>query len=240
MVTRNHCRDGRRLGLLCVVLSALVMGCVSEPPPIVIYENRRDSVWLKFDPEATGAGHSHPYSITTEQMAKVLRGIWVHNRDVIAGFGLFAEEEGSPAFSPAEVIMLSIYLSEAFRKASPKDMATLYLTTGDQRSGRLITSGGLFVRDGRLYFILANSRTSPSSVQYENTYEFEARDEPLIPIAKKKFYVGFSPKEAWIPNSKFRGKDGYERYLDESKLVMIDLQQLQKTEAPSPPAKPRN
>jgi len=193
---------------------------------VVIYETRRDSVWLKFDPEATGAGHSHPYSISQEQMAKVLRGVLVRNRDVVAGFGLFADDEASPAFSPQEVVMLSMYLSEALRKASPKDMATFYLTTGDPTRGRLITSGGLFVRDDKLYFILANSRTSPSSVQYENTYEFEARDEPLIPIAKKKFLIGFVPKEAWIPNSKVRGKDGYERYLDEAKLVIVDLPRL--------------
>ncbi len=92
--------------------------------------------------------------------------------------------------------------------------------------GKLITSGGLFVRDQRLHFILANSRTSPSSGLYETGYEFDNRSEPLLPIARWKFKAGFSPKEALIPNSQVRGTDEYRRYLDEAKLLVIDLPRL--------------
>ncbi|MGH7773836.1 MAG: hypothetical protein ACREQA_16550 [Candidatus Binatia bacterium] len=222
------------LGLLWLMAATLV-SCVTTPAPIVIYEDRRDSIWLKFDPEA-GTGHSHPYSMTSEQMAKILRGVWVKHREVIAGFGLLGEGEGAPAFSGSEIAILTPYLAEALRKASPKDMVTFYVTRGDPTLGQLVTSGGLFVQDNRMYFILANSHTSPSSVQYENTYEFEARDEPLIPIARHKFTVGFSPKEAWIPNAAVRGKEGYERYLDESKLLVLDLPRLM-TETQTPTTK---
>lgn len=226
------------LGLLWLMVATLV-SCVKTPAPIVIYEDRRDSIWLKFDPEA-GTGHGHPYSMTSEQMAKILRGVWVKHREVIAGFGLLGEGEGAPAFSGSEIAIMAPYLAEALRKASPKDMVTFYMTRGDPTLGKLVTSGGLFVQDNRMYFILANSHTSPSSVQYENTYEFEARDEPLIPIAKQKFTSGFTPQEVWIPNAKVRGTEGYERYLDESKLIIIDLQKLfAQTDNPSSPSPPR-
>jgi hypothetical protein len=84
----------------------------------------------------------------------------------------------------------------------------------------------LFVQQDRLYFILANAYTSPSSVQYENTYEIDTRDQPLLPIVRYKFTAGFSPQEAWIANSKVRGTESYERYVDEAKLLVIDLPRL--------------
>ena len=212
----------------------LLAGCTAQPAPIVIHEDKRDTIWLKFDPES-GAGHSHPYQITPEQMTRVLSGISVQKRDAVGGFGLyFGDKEGAPAFSPTQITLIAPLLSTALRKASPKDMATFYLLAGDKDLGKLVTSGGLFVREGRMYVILANAHTMPSSVQYENTYELDTHDEPLIPIARKKFTVGFSPKEAWIPNGTLRGKDGYERYMDESKLVVIDLQKLF-AQAASPP-----
>lgn len=223
------------LSVAWLVLTTLATGCATTPPPIIIHDDRRDAIWLEFDPEA-GTGHSHPYTLSSEQMAKVLRGVWVKHRDVVGGFGLFSDEEGASAFSSSEVVRLSPYLAEALRKASPKDMVTFYVTTVDPSRGKLITSGGLFIREHRLFFILANARSSPSSVQYENTYEFEARDEPLLPIARHKFTIGFSPKEAWIPNEAARGKKGYERYLDESKLLVLDLPRLM-TETQTPATK---
>jgi hypothetical protein len=90
----------------------------------------------------------------------------------------------------------------------------------------VVTSGGMFVRQRRLYFILANFRTSPATKIYETTYELDARDMPLLPVARFLYLVGFKPKEAWVPNGEVRGKNGYERYLDESKLIVVDLDRL--------------
>jgi hypothetical protein len=216
------------------MLGATIVGCTVQPAPIVIHEDKRDTVWLKFDP-ASGAGHSHPYEITPEQMTRVLSGVHVQKRDVVGGFGLyFGDKEGAPAFSATQITLVAPLLATALRKASPKDMATFYLTTYDKDQGRLVTSGGLFVREGRMFVIVANAHTSPISVQYENTYELDTHDEPLLPIARKKFLVGFKPKHAWVPNGELRGKAGYERYEDESKLVIIDLSKL--FAQPGPPA----
>lgn len=218
------CREAfKRAGWLVVV--ALAIGCTTGPPPIVIYEDPQTSVWLMFDPEA-GTGHSHPTSITPEQMAAVLHGVRVKGRDAVTGFGVFADSTGVPAFSTRDIVSLAPKLSEALRKASPKDMATFYLLATDPNLGQLVTSGGLFSRNNNLYFILANARTSPSSVQYENVYQPDTRGQPLLPIARFKFTAEFSPKEAWIPNPQAKRKDGYERYLDESKLLVIDLERL--------------
>ncbi len=223
-------RISRAIGL--TVATFLATSCVTGPAPIVIYQDELHSVSLRFDPEA-GTGHSHPASLTPEQIVRVLRGVWVRHRDVVGGFGLFADKEGAPAFSATQILRVAPYLSEGLQKASPKDMVTFYLISGDPSRGKLVTSGGLFVRKDRLYFILANANTSPSSVQYENNYEIDTRDQPLLPIARYKFTAGFRPQEAWIPNAKVRGAEGYERYMDESKLLVIDLPRV-RAETPSP------
>lgn len=222
-----------------IILALLITGCVTEPAPIVIYEDKRDSIWLKFDPEATGAGHSHPVTIPAERMEVILGGVLVADRSQIIGTIKGDETDWAPAFTPIQIKTLTPLLSEALRKASPKDMATFYLVIMDREHGKLVTSGGLFVRGRRLYFILANFRTMPSSKIYETTYEIDTRSEPLLPTARFQFALGFRPKQAWIPNGEVRGKDGYERYLDESKLLIIDLNRLfAETGATPPTTKP--
>lgn len=203
-----------------------VAGCVTEPAPIVIYEDKLDSVWLMFDPRASGAGHSHPVTIPPDRMAAILEGVRVADRSQIIGTVNRDETEWSPAFTPIQIRNLAPRLSEALRKASPKDLATFYLSIPDKDHGKVVTSGGAFVRDGRLYFRLANYRTMPSAKIYETTYEIDTRDSPLLPTARFQFALGFHPKEAWIPNDVLRGKDGYEWYMDESKQVIIDLARL--------------
>lgn len=212
--------------LVAGILTLLMAGCATEPAPIVIYEDKYDSVWIKYDPRAKGAGHSHPVTMTPDQMAKILGGVLVADRSQIIGTIKGDENDWTPAFTPIQIKTLAPLLTESLRKASTRDMATFYLTIPDREHGKLITSGGLFVRNGRLYFILANFRTMPSSKIYETTYEIDVRNEPLLPIARFQFAVGFRPKEAWIPNEEVRGKDGYEWYMDESKMVIIDLTRL--------------
>ena len=224
---------------LWLMWSLSAAGCVTEPAPIVIYEDKYDSIWIKFDPEAKGAGHSHPANISPLQMAKILGGVLVADRSQILGTIKGDEEDWTPAFTAMQIKSLAPQLSEALRKASPKDLATFYLTIRDREHGKLVTSGGLFVRNERLYFILANYRTMPSSKIYETTYEIDTRSEPLLPTARFQFALGFRPKEAWIRNNELRRKDGYEWYMDESKLLIIDLKRLlSETDAVNPPMTP--
>jgi hypothetical protein len=222
----QHLADRIQIALAGLAL-CLSVGCAADPPPIVIHEDQPLSVWLKFDP-SSGTGHSHPAAISSEQVATILRGIGVQPRDHIAGFGLFAKKSGAPAFLSAEVAVLAPFLSQAFAKASPKDMVTFYLVSRNVDHGDLITSGGLFLRNRHLYVILANAHSSKYSVQYENASPIDTRDQPLLPLARYRFSTVFTPQEAWIPNQQVRGKDG-DRYFDETKLIVVDLDRLPET-----------
>jgi hypothetical protein len=159
-------------------------------------------------------------------MATVIRGVRARGRDIVGGFGVFADQAAAPAFLPAEVPDLASLLSLALSKASPKDIVTFYLVRNDMTRGRLVTSGGLCVRDHYLIFILANAYTSPYSVQYENTSTIDTRDQPLLPIARYKFTAEFSPPDVRTPNSSLPADLKYKGYLDDSKLLTLDLSRL--------------
>lgn len=225
-MSRTSSRTGFSWFLFFAGTSLVLSGCAADPPPIVVYEDSSQSVWVMFDPYAE-PGHSHPGTVEPAVLSAVLEGLSVKGRDVVGGFGFFAEHEGHPAFSHAQAQQLAPRLAQALAKASPKDLATFYVISGDPFLGKVVTSGGVFLQDEYLYVVLANARTSPSSVQYENTYEIDTRSEPLLPIARYKFAAGFMPQEAVVPHRQALPATGYERYPDRSKIVVVNLKRIQ-------------
>jgi hypothetical protein len=219
--------------LAVLAIGILLMGCVTGPDPIVIQQDRRHAVRLEYDPKA-GAGFQHPYAMTIELMAKVLRGLGSANRDTVGGFGVFADQELTPAFTDADVALLTPPLSKALRTASPHDLATFYLTVPDATHGHVITSGGMFIREHRLYVILANSRSYPAGGQdYTSAMELDNRDAPLLPITPFRFRVGFRPADAAIPAREAMREESFPSYMDPAKVIVVDLRRLSKDEPSS-------
>jgi hypothetical protein len=216
-----------------VVVALCLTACATGPLPIVIHEDRSLSVWLKFDP-ASGSGHRHPVDIPEDRLGTVLSGLRIVPRHVIGGlFGI--DKEGDPVFVPAEVSRLAPILSQALRKASPRDMVTFYQVGGDRSTGALITSGGMVFRNGYLYVILANAKTSPSTKLYETGHEVDTRDDPVLPLARFNFSVGFSPETALVPKGLAKDSEATDRYLDPAKVVVIDLSKLPGPQGRRPP-----
>jgi hypothetical protein len=211
---------------IALIVSLLVAsGCATQPKPAVIYESPRLAVTVRADPQA-GRGHDHPATISTEVMAKILKGIRITKRDPLGVGGLLSDEEARPAFSPSEIAGLVPHLIEGLSKALPKDLVTFYLSTTEPGLGKVVTSGGLFVESGRLYLILVNARTPPSAGPFEGTaYELDSRDDPLFSIARYRFAVAFMPSEAMISHAQI-GEGIHDRYVDPAKLVVIDLARL--------------
>lgn len=211
-----------RTRYLLLGLLGLAPGCAGWPAPIVIHETPHEAVWLKVEPRL-GSGHDHPAVVSPVQIATALNGLRVTERDRL-GLGALTtkDEDAKPPFTASEIASLAPYLSEALRKASPRDVATFYLVSSDPKLGRLITSGGLFVRGGRLIVILANARTPPSASPYEGmAYEIDNRDEPLLPVARYRFIVSFVPAEVRVPA-------GDVSYVDPARVVALDLGRLAK------------
>lgn len=222
-----------RMGLIgCAMLGGLVVfACAGSPQPIPIYESPALTVNLMYDPRA-GAGHSHPVTVSPERIAVILRGLQLQGRDVLGSMGLFADDQGTPAFSERDVAALTPHLSTGLAKASPQDVVTFHYVQRDSQRAPLVTSGGLFVRGTHLYVILANARTSPSTIQYETTYEPNSRINPLLPITRFKFSAGFTPAAERISTAQAKQADEWDGYLDESKVVVVDLNGTARRTAP--------
>jgi hypothetical protein len=197
-------------------------GCLASPQPIVVSHTPGQLVEVRFDPRA-GHGHSHPRTLTVSQMSAVLKGVQLHERDLVGTAGLFMGSDAVSAFTDKEVAALAPHLVAGLAKASPVDLVSFYLAQRGSNRVPLITSGGVFVRNQRLYLILANARTSPSSVQYETTYETNSLGNPLLPIARFKFVAGFIPSDWRVLTVEAKRMDDWDGYLDESKVVVLDL-----------------
>ena len=217
----------RRCGVFPrIIIVLLIMGCATGPDPIVVYEDSKYSVRLTYDPKA-GTGHSHPSRLTTEQMSRILQGVGIRDRKTLMGFGVLTHQELNPAFTGPEITVLAPSLTKALHKASHRDIVTFYIAAPDVTYGKVVTSGGLLVRDQRLYFMLANAHSYPSGGQdYTSAVELNPREAPLLPITPYRFTVGFRPVEAVIPPKQASETDGYRPYIDESKLVVVDLKRL--------------
>jgi hypothetical protein len=210
---------------LNILATGLAAGCSVSPPPIPVYEGPGLAVQLRYDPKA-GPGHSHPAVVPPEHIAETLRGLRLYGRDVLGTFGALGDHQGSPAFGEREASFLAPHLAAGLAKASTRDLVTFHLVQRDNQGAPLVTSGGVFVRGRHFYIILANARTSPSSIQYETTYEPNSRTNPLLPIARFKYAAGYEPADQRIPTSDAKRVDGWEGYLDESKVVVVDLEGL--------------
>jgi hypothetical protein len=205
-------------------LSAFMPGCAATPPPKIIHEDRVLSIRLIAD-RRTEVLHSHPSHLTAGQTAGILGGLRVlsavtdDNADV---------QEGAPVFTRDEVRMIAPYLAQALDQAAPTQLITFHLRAGqpgDLSARRPITSGGLFVQDERLIVILANYRTAPYGNAFEGSTisEMDIRSDPLVPIVRGGYAVGFSPAAAAVrPGS---ARPGWS-YVEEQKIVVIDLARL--------------
>ncbi len=209
------------LALCCLAASA----CLATPQPIVVSQTPGQMVEIRYDARA-GKGHTHPRSLSVSQMTSILKGIQIHDRDLVGTAGLLMGSDSVPAFTDQDIASLAPHLIAGLAKASPVDLVSFYLAQRGSNRAPLITSGGVFIRNQHLYLILANARTSPSSIQYETTYEPNSLSNPLLPIARFKFVAGFIPADWRVVTSEAKRLDDWDGYLDESKVVVLDLDRI--------------
>jgi hypothetical protein len=93
-------RSALTLGVM--LLPECALACRSLAPPRPVYRDLSTTVELRVDPQA-GPGHSHPVTITPEQMARILSGVRVQKRQDPLLSVVTGQPEVMPAFSRAEV-----------------------------------------------------------------------------------------------------------------------------------------
>ena len=210
---------------LLPIAYGLLVGC-SVPHTLsrTIYEDPANFVRVENDPtvfpELPHTLHSHPASITADQMAKILAGFKVKEHRVRLHLMIAGEAAKEPVFRDQEIRLLATYLSEALASVGPSERVTFYLSQPQTSIKREITTGGIYMRDGQLHFILGNYRFPYGIPAYGMVYD---RRYPTRPIAAKGFDLFFEPADVVIAQESTLWDQLLGRVRDE---MVIDLQSL--------------
>ena len=188
----HHC------SLLCCVL--LLAGCAIPMVPYrSVYEDPVNYVRLEVDdavlPEWPPSAHAHPKTMRADDVARILGGISVKEHRIWLQKWLQGEAPLMPAFRPEELALLSQQIAEAFVLAQPDERVTFYLSQPQTSVKRIITTGGVYLHDTELHFILGNWQVVYGIPTYGMIYD---RRYPMRPTAAKGFYLYFYPAEATV------------------------------------------
>jgi hypothetical protein len=207
-----------KIGLPLITL--LFIGCTGGPEVRAVYDDNRTSVRLQTDREA-GTGHSHPATISPEDMARILGGLRVVEQRYAVHELLAGSAPALAAFNMDEIRALAPLLSQALSMAKPEEIVTFYRRYTSDAVGLAYTTGGLFVRDGNIHFVLANYRQPPSDVMRRGipAYEMDPIDDPLRSLLRGKYEIMFLPQEAEVHPAK---GDWTWPYDDPGKVVIIN------------------
>lgn len=220
----------RSLVLTFLLVSVSQFGCAAPPPPRTLYQDPITAIRLYKD-DHSNTGHDHPAHVSPEQMTRVLGGLRVVPRTGFIGSLITGQAQANPAFSSAEIQALAPKLSRALTEAKPDELVTFYRRFSDAGVGLAITSGGLFAQGDYLIVILANDRTLPTDGMNQNMVtDFDPIDSPLVPISRTSFRVEFASPSAVVPAEKRPSWP----YIDEGRILTIELQRLASEPKPSP------
>ncbi len=205
---------------LPLLLSFLLIGCAGGLEVRSLYEDNRTSVRLQTDREA-GTGHSHPVTLSPKDMARILGGLRVVEQRYAVHELLAGSAPALAAFNMDEIRALAPLLSQALGKATPHEIVTFYRRYTSDAVGLAYTTGGLFVRDGNIHFVLANYRQPPSDAMRRGipSYEMDPIDDPLQSLLRGKYEIMFLPQEAEVHPAK---GDWTWPYDDPGKVVIIN------------------
>jgi len=212
-----------------LLLVALAGCAVPQVPSRVIYEDPVSFVRLEPDPfflpEWPPSANSHPATIGPDRIAHILKGFRVREHRPWLLVKIMGEAPWEPAFRDEEVEVLAPRLAEALAQARPDEIVTFYLSRPQTSKKREITSGGLYVKQNDLHFILGNRRIIYGIPAYGMVYD---RRYPTRPTAAKGFDLVFDPSSAVVKQE----SSLLDRWLGlEKDEMVINLQKL----APSPP-----
>lgn len=154
-----------------IVASAVVLACLGcAGPSFTSRTVRHEPSWVVrldtyLDPgEAAKVHHAHPADWSEAELQAILSRLLLQER-----VGLFDQPRPPrPVLSADEIRQLLPGLREAFPNSRPSEWI-VFLIARPSGADQEITSGGVFLKDGRLHVIVANhrQRVSPGSEDAE-------------------------------------------------------------------------
>lgn len=140
----------------------LCLGCTA--PPLASRPVQTEPSWfVRLDSyqEASPSSdrlYDHPATWTTEELSAILSRLLLEEQRGI----LDTARPPRPVFSQEEINRLAPAIQNAFRAARPPEWLSFHLTEPSAKA-ITITSGGLFIKNGRLHIVLANHQEPGSA-----------------------------------------------------------------------------
>ncbi len=154
----GHTLRSRTLWLLLLVTAAVGEGCASSPPPIVIHESAKASVYLE-PLRGSGAPASHPISLGSPMLARVVAGLRVQQQEGMLQTLLAGTPKKEAVFARDEVQFLAPLLDAALARASSTQTVTFRALRAHD-GGTQTTGGMLYVKDQAVYMTLTEFRVT--------------------------------------------------------------------------------
>lgn len=194
----------RLLVLSSIALLLSLPACQSRQfPTVTVYESPASFVRLEADPMVQrDAGHSHPVTVTAEQMAVVLSGLMIEEPSRLLSFlDTNKEPRRHPAFNEAEIRFFAPLLAKGLGMATAEEVVTFYQTHQDTAIIRKVTSGGMFVDGEELHVVLSNYRSPTHSASDPGVDDtLDDRLTPMRRMAPQEASLYFEPSDAIAPS----------------------------------------
>lgn len=186
----------RLTGLGCSVVCLLAACGTPQVLTHALYEDPHRMVGLQTIPDGyDGTRFSHPASLKKEDVANVMKGLYVETRDVPITLPLLGggQPERRPLFSEGEIEFFAPLFAKAFHLAGANQIVTFYETAEISDVHELTTSGGLFVQGNELHVVLSNYGVKTEIWQDSEEYRAPVTHRPLEQIDPQPGRLVFDP-----------------------------------------------
>jgi hypothetical protein len=177
-------RRRRWLEWMAVGVAMWSLGCAAPRVTRLIYdegEAGKNETFVRLDHVAKGERFDHPAQIPPAHLRALLASVAMQRQTGLLSV-IFAEKPFR-AFSDAELDLFSAQFSKALSEATPDEQAVFFINAPESNERFRITSGGVYVRQGKLVVIIANYRYpvmwSDSSGAHASVSIATSRDNPL-------------------------------------------------------------
>ncbi len=191
-------------GLGCGMVVFLAACATPGTPPMAVYEDANRVVGLQTLPDGHhGKRFSHPVSLKQDDVANVMRGLYVETEDMLLSriFLGGGAVQRRPAFSQAEIDFFAPLFVEGLRRAKPDEVVTFYETAEISGLYELTTSGAMFIQGRVMYVELSNDGVRTAIWQDNEQYRAPVRNRPLTPINPEPGRLVFVPDQYMVrPN----------------------------------------
>jgi hypothetical protein len=147
----------------------------------VIFENRRDHVFLTYESDESNKivsqNYEHPVQLNTEKISKIL-GQLKYSKKVFFKW----REKNYDVFFKSELDKLSEPISQALQNASPNEWVNFAssVESRDIDSIPLLTDGCVFKKEGKLHVVFLNLK-----------FEFDDKNRPKSGDPREFYSLGF-------------------------------------------------